>query len=237
MAFSTGSLTLMWQWKPVKRGIRRALFPELPGYILSCLALMWMKEIARIGRSKVWNRHRGRGLILLQSIFVSLHPFVFLCWLHWSSKGGFKCNYPWSQTMISFSSWLGKGPAWALQCQLPDGAVPWAPTHAGAQMCLVWHGCSHTLAMAKAQQALGSSLRLATCSSGHVDTVWGGFMSSTDGWKQHQWCQSCLVLLLLEQWCTRFWDSWQVTASVPGCILCQEPLEVLSGTALTIRGT
>lgn len=75
------------------------------------------------------------------------------------------------------------------------------------------------------------------CSSGHVDTVWGGFMSSTDGWKQHEWCQSCLVLLLLEQWCTRFWDSWQVTASVPGCILCQEPLEVLSGTALTIPGT
>lgn len=58
---------------------------------------------------QVWNRHRGRGLISLQSVFFSLHPSVFLCWLHWSSKGVFKWNSPWSQTISSFSSWLGKG--------------------------------------------------------------------------------------------------------------------------------
>lgn len=144
-----------------------------------------MKGIARVGRSKVWNKHRGRGLISFQSIFISLRPFVFLlCWLPWSSREGCKWNYPWSGTITSSSVWLRKRAAPAAcsvgslmgEDELGAQLEPWAHAHADAQVLPVWQ-CIYsnllesTLASAKTQQVFGSSLKVGPCSFGHVDTL------------------------------------------------------------------
>lgn len=50
-----------------------------------------------------------QALVLFQSVFSSLHPFVsFICWLLWSSRDACVCPSPWNGTTVNCCVWLGR---------------------------------------------------------------------------------------------------------------------------------
>lgn len=116
-------------------------------------------------------------------------------------------------------------------CQLAGEGTAWAPAAPwqGCALSCHTHGCSgvpgvtlHSQnllqalwARAKAQQARGSPLRLGTCSFRHADTSGEVFCALLMAGNN----ASDATALNCVWGCSRFWHSWQGTASDPASIL------------------
>lgn len=190
----------MWQWKPLKEGIRGALFPELTGHILCCLALMWMKEIARIGRSKVWNRHRRQGTDFTPECLRFAPPFCLPLLIALEQQGRVQVKLSLKSDHDQPFQLAGEGNSMGT-CSV-SSLTELCPELPHTLVCLVWH-CIHINLLQSLwpwpKPSMGIFSEAGPFSFGHVDTsgeilcslVMAGNNASDARAPCCVWCCSC----------------------------------------------
>lgn len=213
MAFSTGSSAVMWQWRPVKKGIRGALFPEFIAIFSSVQHWCEWRRLPELAdpRYETGTEAGDWFHFRVPSFHSTLLSSSADC-----TGAARECSseiVPEVRPLAAFPA--GWGREYMGTCSVSPG-VPGVTLHS-------LHPAAATLAMAKA--------RLGTCSFGHVDTsgellcplLMAGNNLSDARVPKCVWGCSC---------CNHDVPDSDTT-SVPARILCQGPL---SGTALTILG-